>query len=301
MKFLQTIILFLVSLLLWNCGEKADVEAYQFFIKANQKLKEKEFDQAIRLFGEAIDKKKDYSDAYNNRGIAYQKKQILDKALADFNDAIKFDPKFWEAYYNRAETNFLLGNGKEALPDLAFITKTYQDSSYYHVLVGDVKNLNGDASGAISSYEKAILLNPKNAEAYVNHGSIYYQDKKYEIAKKDFLQALKINPNQDFAANNMSLILLKEGKLKESLSFVEKALLKNPANPICLNNKGLVLLKMNKDNEAIELIERSLRLNSENAYALKNKGLYLQKVGKPVEAKKYFEDAKKIEPAIELE
>ncbi len=301
MKFLQTIILFLVSLLFWNCGEKADVEAYQFFIKANQKLKEKEFDQAIRLFGEAIDKKKDYSDAYNNRGIAYQKKQILDKALTDFNDAIKFDPKFWEAYYNRAETNFLLGNGKDALPDLAFITKTYQDSSYYHVLVGDVKNLNGDASGAISSYEKAILLNPKNAEAYVNHGSIYYQDKKYEIAKEDFLQALKINSNQDFAANNMSLILLKEGKLKESLSFVEKALLKNPANPIYLNNKGLVLLKMNKDNEAIELIERSLRLNSENAYALKNKGLYLQKVGKPVEAKKYFEDAKKIEPAIELE
>jgi tetratricopeptide (TPR) repeat protein len=301
MKFSHTVLLILMSFILCNCGEKADVEAYQFFIKANQKLKEKEYDQAIRLFGEAIDKKKDYSDAFNNRGIAYQKKQILDKALSDFNDAIKFDPKFWEAYYNRAETNFLVGNGKEALPDLEFITKTYQDSSYFHVLVGDVKNLTGDASGAISSYEKALLLNPKNAEAYVNHGTIYYEDKKYEVAKKDFLQALKINPNQDFAANNMGLILLKEGKLKESLVFVEKALSKNPANPIYLNNKGLVLLKMNQDAEAIQLIERSLRLNADNAYALRNKGLYLKKVGKLDEAKKYFDDAQKINPSIELE
>ena len=63
-----------------NCGEKADVEAYQFFIKSNQKLQEKDYNQAIRLFGEAIDKKKDYSDAFNNRGIAYQKKQVLDKS-----------------------------------------------------------------------------------------------------------------------------------------------------------------------------------------------------------------------------
>jgi tetratricopeptide (TPR) repeat protein len=301
MKLLQIITILSFTVLLSNCGEKADVEAYQFFIKANQKLQEKDYNQAIRLFGEAIDKKKDYSDAFNNRGIAYQKKQVLDKALTDFDDAIKFDPKFWEAYYNRAETNFLMGNGKSSLPDLAIINKTYQDSSFYHVLVGDVKNLTGDASGAISSYEKAILLNPKNAEAYVNHGSIYYQGKKYEIAKKDFLQALKINPNQDFAANNMSLILLKEGKLNESLGFIEKALTKNSANPIYLNNKGLVLLKMDKDNDAIQLIERSLRLNSENAYALKNKGLYLQKIGEVDEAKKYFDDAKKIEPTIELE
>ena len=42
--------------------------------------------------------------AYNNRGIAYAAKGDLDRAIADFNEAIRLDPKDATAYTNRGLT-----------------------------------------------------------------------------------------------------------------------------------------------------------------------------------------------------
>ena len=39
--------------------------------------------------------------AFNNRGIAYKKRGELDRAIADYTQAIGSDPKDADAYYNR--------------------------------------------------------------------------------------------------------------------------------------------------------------------------------------------------------
>jgi tetratricopeptide (TPR) repeat protein len=39
--------------------------------------------------------------AYNNRGNAYSVKGDKDRAIADYNQAIKLDPNFAMAYYDR--------------------------------------------------------------------------------------------------------------------------------------------------------------------------------------------------------
>ena len=41
------------------------------------------------------------ANAYNNRGVAYGAKGDRDRAIADYNEAIRLDPKFAMAYNNR--------------------------------------------------------------------------------------------------------------------------------------------------------------------------------------------------------
>jgi Tfp pilus assembly protein PilF len=40
--------------------------------------------------------------AHHKRGLAYWNKGDFDRAIADLNEAIWLDPKYAEAYYNRA-------------------------------------------------------------------------------------------------------------------------------------------------------------------------------------------------------
>ena len=40
---------------------------------------------------------------YNDRGYAWYAKQDYDKAMADYNDAIRLDPKLGMAYWNLAQ------------------------------------------------------------------------------------------------------------------------------------------------------------------------------------------------------
>jgi tetratricopeptide (TPR) repeat protein len=51
-----------------------------------------EYDRAIADFTEAIRLDPKLATAYSNRGLAYEKKGGYDRAIADFNQAIRLNP-----------------------------------------------------------------------------------------------------------------------------------------------------------------------------------------------------------------
>ena len=58
-------------------------------------------DRAIADYTEAIRLDPKYACAYNNRGLAWRAKGDHDRAIADYTEAIRLDPKYAVAYYNR--------------------------------------------------------------------------------------------------------------------------------------------------------------------------------------------------------
>ena len=50
--------------------------------------------------------------AYNNRGTAYYETEKYDKAISEYNKAIKLEPHFSAAYYNRGITLSKAGQGR---------------------------------------------------------------------------------------------------------------------------------------------------------------------------------------------
>jgi len=80
--------------------------------------------------------------------------------MADYDKAIRIDPKFAEAYSSRA-------NAKQDL---------------------------GDLNGSISDYETAIRINPLFAKAYANRGLARLFKGDLVGAEKDFDHCLKLEP-----------------------------------------------------------------------------------------------------------
>ena len=60
----------------------------------------------------------------------------------------------------------------------------------------------GDYRGAIADYNKAIELNPNDADAYVNRGVAKHHLEDYRGAIADYSKAIELNPNVAVAYYN---------------------------------------------------------------------------------------------------
>jgi tetratricopeptide (TPR) repeat protein len=51
----------------------------------------------------------------------------------------------------------------------------------------------------VEEFSKAIVLNPKSNHAFFNRGACYWSLKKYDLARKDFEEALRLDPHDEDA------------------------------------------------------------------------------------------------------
>ena len=85
-------------------------------IKASCKVLEK-YELSIKDFTKSIELNKNFSKAYNNRGLAYMELKKYDIALKDFNKAIEIDPNIADYYYNRGKCYYNIGDNKKSDED----------------------------------------------------------------------------------------------------------------------------------------------------------------------------------------
>ncbi len=128
--------------------------------------------KAVELFTKAIDSgqvpKDNVPVVYLARGIAKSQLKKFEEALKDFNKAIELNPKFGEAYLNRASMHLItrqvpkavqdFDKGLELLPDV-FVA--YNDRGLCHELLGEYAKARAD-------YEKALQLRPDFGPANYN-------------------------------------------------------------------------------------------------------------------------------------
>jgi tetratricopeptide (TPR) repeat protein len=63
---------------------------------------ENQYERAVMDYNQAIKLKPNFAEAYSSRGIIYAKKSAFDLAMADYTRAIKLKPDLAEAYVHRA-------------------------------------------------------------------------------------------------------------------------------------------------------------------------------------------------------
>ena len=80
--------------------------------------KQREYEEAIKHYTEAIKLKPDLGMAYNNRGIAYMHKGEFDNAIRNYTEAIRLNPDNAGVYGNRGEAWLHLQEWEKAKSDL---------------------------------------------------------------------------------------------------------------------------------------------------------------------------------------
>ena len=119
-----------------------------------------DIDRAIRDYEGAIRLNPNAADAFNNRGNAFRAKDAFHRAIRDYDEAIRLDPHYAHAFNNRG------------------------------IIFLDM----GDADRAILDFDRAILEDESYANAFRNRGIACAHLGHFDRALEDFDAAFALNP-----------------------------------------------------------------------------------------------------------
>ena len=78
-----------------------------------------DYSQAIADYNEALRYDPQSSMAFFNRGQSFSRQQNHDRAIADYSEAIRLKPQYAKAYYGRGISERRLGKSAESAADIA--------------------------------------------------------------------------------------------------------------------------------------------------------------------------------------
>jgi tetratricopeptide (TPR) repeat protein len=151
--------------------------------------------KAIPFFDQAIKLDPNYTNAYLARAGTLLELEEDERALSDLNQVIKLDPSIFQAYSKRARVYFELQRFKEALSDsskLVQLAKTPEDKSYALRMRGKLYVQTQQPSLALADYSAAMLVDPKNQYNRSERAAIYESNGQYQKAIEDYTAAIKL-------------------------------------------------------------------------------------------------------------
>jgi lipoprotein NlpI len=129
-----------------------------------------------------------------DRGLAYDRKGDHDRAIADFSEAIRLDPKYAEAYSERGFAYRMKGDLDRAVADYTEAIRLDPKDPIPHYNRGIAYRAKGDLDRAVADFNEAIRLEPKDAIAYRGRGLAYLYAGNPAKALADVSQATELDP-----------------------------------------------------------------------------------------------------------
>ena len=130
-----------------------------------------------------------------NRGIELAAKGQHDRAIADYDAAIRLDPKFSDAYYTRGNAWGAKFEADRAIADYdAAIGINPKDRAALGSRAFEW-TIKGDYAKAIADQDAVIRLDAKSAMAYLARGRARFYAGDFKGAIPDLQEAMKLEPN----------------------------------------------------------------------------------------------------------
>jgi tetratricopeptide (TPR) repeat protein len=216
---------------LWNEVLRMDISALQaapaVMNRGNAYSAKGDLDRALQDYDEAIKLNSSNAGTYVNRALALAKKGKFDSAMNDYAKAISLNPQQWEAYFNRAAELRDQEKLCEAVADLEKVMELNPDFVGAYMNRANIYVRQGELDQAIDDYNAALLRNPNLADLHVTRANTFLLKKDYRHALLDFQTAVQMNMEKPARALN-SLAWLRatcpEAEIRNGKEAVELAL-----------------------------------------------------------------------------
>jgi len=202
---------------------------------------------------------------YLESGEKYFQRQKYNSAAIEFQNALKIDPKFAQAYFNLAKCDEKLGLWSRAynelqravefqpanweaqieIGNLLLAAKQYDrveekaklvladnpNNVQAHILLADVDAAAGRIEDSLREMYKAIALDPARADSYLNLGLIQMQAKQFSAAEQSYKKAVLLNPGSTLAILTLGEFYANQKRYAEAEQQVLRAVRMDASSP----------------------------------------------------------------------
>ena len=152
-----------------------------------------------RVIEDARAKPKGKAAAYYNRGNAYAAKGDQAAAIADYDEAIKLEPKNAFAFNNRGTAHSEKGESDAAIADFSEALKHNARYASAYFNRANAYAAKGEAERAIADYGAALKYNRRNVNAYIARGALYLAGGAAGKAQADMKLAARLERRNAYA------------------------------------------------------------------------------------------------------
>ncbi len=248
-------------------------------------------DRAIHDFNEAIRLSPTYANAYQARGISYLKKGDYDHAIQDFNELRSLAPEIAPSDGSRSHAptralaNYCLGN--------AYASRAVAYQKNY-----DFDRALRDLNESIQDYTEAIRLNPSYAFAYYGRGLEFDRrgtendDKAdYDLALQDYNQAIRLNPKDENVYKYRGLAFYHENQYDWAILDLNEAIRLNPNDAFAYIGRGSANVQKGNYGQAMSDLTEAIHLRPKDFVAFDERGEIYLAQSNPAAAISDFEKA----------
>jgi tetratricopeptide (TPR) repeat protein len=229
-------------------------------------IERKQIDKALVDFNQAIRLDPTNPKPYHDRGFVWEEKREYDRAISDYTDAIRLNPQFAEAFISRG----VAWSGK------------------------------GDLSKALADFDRAIALDPSDTLSLVSRGFAWDEMKEYDKAIADHTEAIRRDPRHAEAFLCRGFVWSHKGEFEKALADYNEAVRLKPTDAFTHYNRGLCRLDMKDFDSANSDFTDAIRFDRTQATAYAYRGIAWCAHGDYDKATADFSDAIRLKPNLVL-
>ena len=217
------------------------------------------------LWADTVEKSPDSAEAHNNLGLAYVSQGQLDRAIAEYQTALRLKPDYEMAHYNLGLAYASQGQLDRAIAEYQTALRLSPGVAEVHNNLGFAYASQGQFDRAIAEYQTALRLKPDYAMAHYNLGIAYASQGQFDLAIAEYQTALRLKPDYAGAHNNLGAAYASQGQLDLAIAEYQTALRLNPDLIDAHFNLGLTYESQGQLDLAIVEYQTALRLKPDDA------------------------------------
>jgi tetratricopeptide (TPR) repeat protein len=230
---------------------------------------------------------RDLAIAHTDRGVAYVTLLDYDRALQDFDQAIRVDGTYAKAFANRGAVYGAKQDFDKAIEDFTRVVTLEPASAHAFADRAGMHRLNGQHGEAIRDYSEAIRLDPAFAEAILNRALMLAGTSRCGDAIPDFTRAIELWESEPgTGARNLAIALVDRGVCHEkagrddlALKDYSAHLALDPRSQDGLELRAALYFRARQYDRALPDYAQALVVNPSSPTALYGRGMVKRMTG----------------------